>query len=77
MTPKEPHPQGDNPEAGTKKPNIERVAYTVTEFCAAYRCSRTHMYKLWKSGLGPRRRYMGRRFIITVEDAVAWQRNTV
>lgn len=53
---------------------ITRVAYTVPEFCIAYRISRALLYKL-----APDRRpaftKIGTRTIITIEDADTWQQS--
>ena len=59
------------------KPQVSRAAYTIDEFCDAYRISRAELYRMWTVNTGPRRKPVGAkgtRYIITVEDAEAWQR---
>jgi hypothetical protein len=57
-----------------KMPDVERQAYTVDEFCEAYRISRVTLYREWKGGGGPRKNKVRGRVTITVEDAQAWAR---
>jgi excisionase family DNA binding protein len=67
--------QGEDALTGSKrglKTRAERRAYTVEEFAAAYRISPRTLYRLWRQGTGPRRVRVGRRILITVEDAEAW-----
>ena len=52
----------------------ERAAYTVSEFCAAHRISRSKLYQLWAMGAGPRFIHIGSKKIITVEAAADWRR---
>jgi hypothetical protein len=54
--------------------DTERAAYTVSEFCAAHRISRSKLYELWASGTGPRFIFIGSKRIITVEAAADWRR---
>lgn len=51
-----------------------RSAYTIAEFCAEHRVSRTHLYELTKAGRGPRLMKLGRRVLISVEAAADWRR---
>jgi hypothetical protein len=51
-----------------------RRAFTVNEFCDAYRISRSKLYLLWKDGAGPIRKAIGAKTIITVEAAEQWAR---
>jgi hypothetical protein len=60
----------DQPQSGTA-----RAAYDITEFCAAYRVSRAKLYLLWKEGIGPDRKRIGRKTIITVAAVEAWARS--
>jgi hypothetical protein len=48
-------------------------AYTIAEFCAAHRISRSQFYKLRKAGQGPRIKDVGKQ-LITGEAAAAWRR---
>lgn len=55
---------------------MKRQAYTVDEFCNAYRISRTQLYRLRKQGKGPREILIGSRCIrISVEAAEEWRRD--
>lgn len=51
-----------------------RSAYTIAEFCAEHRVSRTHLYMMVKTGKGPRLMKLGRRVLISVEAAADWRR---
>ena len=33
-------------------PDARRAAYTIAEFCAAHRISRSKLYELWAAGVG-------------------------
>jgi hypothetical protein len=50
-----------------------RAAYTIGEFCAAHRISRSKLYQLWATGVGPRFIQVGSKKIITVEAAADWR----
>jgi hypothetical protein len=52
-----------------------RAAYTVEEFCAAYRISRSRLYQYWSAGTGPRFFRNGNRKLVTLESAVEWLRD--
>jgi hypothetical protein len=56
------------------------VVFTVVEFCAAHRISRSLLYLEWKAGTGPRFLRVGTRILITREAAAQWrmerERNT-
>lgn len=49
-------------------------AYSIAEFCADNRISRTHLHNLNKAGRGPRVMRVGRRVIISAEAAADWRR---
>lgn len=51
----------------------ERYCFTVEEFCATHRISRTTYYELKKQGLGPREIVIGSRRLISVEAAAEWR----
>jgi hypothetical protein len=61
-------------EPHTDAPRRERAAFTVDEFCDAYRVSRTTLYLLWRTGKGPKFYYCGTQKRISVPAAYAWQR---
>ena len=49
--------------------------YTVPEFCALHRISRSLLYRLLKNGRGPRVMKAGKRTLITREAAEEWTRS--
>lgn len=49
-------------------------AYTVDEFCRAHRISRSKLYDLWRSGLGPRRMMIGTTVRISREASKDFRR---
>jgi predicted DNA-binding transcriptional regulator AlpA len=53
---------------------VERVVYTVTDFCTAHGISRWLYYKMKKDGTGPREMRIGDRAFITIESATKWRR---
>lgn len=59
--------------AGADVPAIP-VVYTVAEFCSAHKISRSKLYQLWRSGMGPRTIKIGSKNLITAEAANAWRR---
>lgn len=60
--------------AGTNNTGRPPVAYTISEFCLEHRISVAYYYKQRKLGLGPREMILGRRRLISAEDAAAWRR---
>lgn len=54
--------------------SITDPSYTVKEFCAAERISRTTLYKAWAEGWGPQFYWVGTTRRITHQARVAWQR---
>jgi hypothetical protein len=50
------------------------AAYTISEFCAAYRLSRSKLYQLWTAGIGPRFFRVGAKILISNDAAVDWRR---
>ena len=54
------------------KSPVPTAAYTVAEFCSAYRISRDTFYRSLKNGNGPSIKKVGRRTIITLAAAQAW-----
>jgi hypothetical protein len=50
------------------------VVYTVAEFCSAHKISRSKLYQLWRSGVGPRSIKIGSKHLITAEAACEWRR---
>jgi predicted DNA-binding transcriptional regulator AlpA len=57
---------------GARGPPDELV-FTINEFCAAHKISRSQLYKLWKQGRGPRTKHVGSKVLITAESAAEWR----
>jgi len=53
---------------------IESEAYTVSEFCVAYRVSRSSLYTQWATNLGPRFFRVGKSIRISRASADEWRR---
>ncbi len=53
-------------------PARSRCAFTIAEFCDAYRISRVKLYQLWRDGLGPRYMCVGKKRLIAVEAGRDW-----
>ena len=53
---------------------MDRVAFTVPEFCDAFRISRAHLYNLIGRGEGPVFFKAGRRTLISREAGAQWAR---
>lgn len=51
---------------------MEKLFYTVPEFCAAYGVSRSKLYLMWKEEEGPLRIKIGSRTLIGKADANDW-----
>lgn len=49
-------------------------AYTVEEFCQAYRICRATFYNLVRSGRGPAIMKVGSRTLVSAEAATEWRR---
>lgn len=45
---------------------------SVNQFCELVGLSRATVYQLWKRGHGPKRTKIGRRTLISAEQAKAW-----
>jgi hypothetical protein len=52
---------------------VDDRSYTVNEFCAAERISRSKLYEDWKADKGPRFYWNGKHRRITHEARVEWQ----
>lgn len=53
---------------------VERVTYSIAEFCTAHGISRWTYYKMKKDGTGPREMRIGDRGFVTIEAATKWRR---
>jgi hypothetical protein len=51
-----------------------RAAFTVAEFCQAFRISQAKYYEMKKEGWGPVEMEVGRRRLISCEAAGVWRR---
>lgn len=51
---------------------MTQKAYSVPEFCRAYRISRSTLYALWRNGRGPASYLIGRKRMITASSAAVW-----
>jgi hypothetical protein len=49
-------------------------AYTIAEFCLAYRISRSKLYQLWAAGRGPRVMCVDAKKLISKPAADDWRR---
>ena len=55
-------------------PVVPPVAYTIREFCEAYRISVDMFYKMQRGGWAPRVMKVGHRTLISIEAAEKWRR---
>jgi hypothetical protein len=53
---------------------IQRQAYSIAEFCAAFGIARSTLYRLLQVGEGPTVYHVGRRTLISVQAADDWRR---
>jgi hypothetical protein len=64
-----------------KKPDkppapVTREAFSIPEFCEAYRISESFYYKLRAAGLGPRECRTLNKTTISTKAAAAWQKES-
>ena len=52
---------------------MDDPSFTIKEFCAREKISRTELYKLWRLGQGPRFYLVGTHRRITPEARRQWQ----
>ena len=64
-------PAGDRKTANAP---VKDPSYTVAEFCAAERMSRSMLYRAWAEGWGPDFYWVGVTRRITHRARLAWQR---
>jgi hypothetical protein len=68
-------PQSDRiPVADVPVIVMAPVVFTVAEFCSAHKISRSKLYQLWHSGIGPRSIKIGSKNLITADAACEWRR---
>jgi hypothetical protein len=53
--------------------DVPPAVYNVPRFCDAHEISRTHLYKLWSEGRGPKFFRLGDERRITCEAAAEWR----
>src|SRR5215831_8889860 len=53
-------------------PPVERAAYTVKEFCAAYRISEDMFWKMRRNGWAPKLMKVGTRVLVSIAAAEQW-----
>lgn len=53
-------------------PDDTPICFTVAEFCAAARISKTFLYDLWARGNGPPRVKLAGRVLIPKAKAISW-----
>lgn len=58
-------------EAATEAP--QPLALTIPDFCQRHGISRAYYYLLKKDGKAPREMKLGRRRMISLEEAAAWR----
>jgi predicted DNA-binding transcriptional regulator AlpA len=58
-----------------RSPLMQKLAFSVSEFCEAHSISRSLFYKLLSNGKGPRLSRVGNRRLVTAEDAAEWRRS--
>jgi len=63
----------DRQGSADKQTALDPPVYTVAEFCASHRVSRSALYKLWAAGTGPRFKRIGVKVLITREAAAEWR----
>jgi hypothetical protein len=54
-------------------PTEVKQALSIPEFCACHNISQAYYYELQKRGRGPRTMRVGRRRLISVEEAQRWR----
>ena len=59
--------------AGIEPPNVD--AYSVKEFCSAFRISKPFFYAMLREGRAPVTFKLGRRRLISKEAAEQWRRD--
>jgi hypothetical protein len=62
------------PEPLRNGPQVDGAALTPSEFCLQNKISRSTLYALWRTGLGPKFFKAGRSTRISPESAAAWRR---
>lgn len=58
----------------TKEPHMEKQAFTLGEFCNAYKVSRGRLHELEQAGLAPQIYRIASKPYVSVSAAEEWQR---
>lgn len=71
-------PEGDSANSKHKRPPKTgppppTLALTIRQFCASHNISEAFYYELQKHGKGPRTMQVGRRRLISLEEAKHWR----
>lgn len=53
---------------------MEKLSYSIPEWCEARGISRSSFYNLIQNGLGPKTYFVGRRRFISRDADIEWQR---
>ena len=53
---------------------MDKLCFTVNEFCEAHRVSRARFYTMLSEGIGPRVMKVGGRTLVSSEAAQDWRR---
>ncbi len=51
----------------------DKPAYSIAEFCKAHGISRSYFYELDRQGMAPRTMHLGRRRLVSKEEAARWR----
>ena len=62
------------PQSSRGGPQVEREAYTVREFCTAYRISEDMFWKMRRAGWAPALMKVGTKVLISTAAAEQWKR---
>jgi len=66
-------PAGRQPRQPRARVDVETTTYDVRRFCDANNVSRTHLYRLWAAGRGPKFFKLGKHIRITAEASAEWR----
>jgi hypothetical protein len=58
----------------TRLDPIEKMVYSIKEFCEAHDLSVAYYYILRQQGAGPKEMKVGRRWLISKDAAAAWRK---
>lgn len=64
------------PGGEVERYRVQPAAYTIAEFCQAFRVSRGHFYNLVRRGEGPRLLRVGKRVLVSADSVAEWVRRS-